>query len=319
MPNQPQIFRFVLFDGFSNLVLASAMEPLRDVKNRAPKADLTWVITTLNDAPVRSSSGLLISPDEVFSPSEKCDTLIFVSGYGVRNHASAKNLSLIRQAARQAKRVVGLDAGSWLMAAAGLLENHTATIHWHDFSAFQEAFPKVNVVNQRFVKSGQMMTCGGASTALDLILDLVREQFGAVAAFEASAMFVYDPELRERLGQNSGSFKGKSSPLLLAVSDLMADNIEIPLSLADICRETSTSLRTLNRLFVRELATTPGQYYLRIRLDRARNLAWETSLSVQEIAMRCGFSSSSSLSRAFSSRFNETISAMRATQFSGGT
>ncbi len=293
------------------MVLASAMEPLRDVKIRSVGATLEWQISTLNNAPVKSSSGLSIEPDTPLPVLERNHTVILVAGYGVRRLVNPEALLQIRLATRSAGTILGLDTAPWLMAATGLLDDHDATIHWQELDAFQEHFPAVNVTTQRFVKSGRMRTCGGASTALDLILDLIREKFGAAAAFDATTMFIYDPERQNKLRRGPGTLKHQGSPALLTAINVMAENIEHPLLLGRISQAASTSLRTLNRLFLDELGTSPGKYYQMLRLGRARDLALETDLSIEQIALRCGFTSAQSLSRSFSGTHNTSISSIR--------
>ena len=69
--------------------------------------------------------------------------------------------------------------------------------------------------------------------------------------------------------------------------------------------------RTLNRLFQKELGMTPGTYYRLFRLQTARHLAEETTLSQEQIALRCGFSSGVSLARAFGAAFGTSIKSLR--------
>lgn len=165
------MFEFLLFEGFSNMVLASALEPLRDVSLRGVEARLSWRITTLDGGPVRSSSGLTVTPDGTFDPAAGA-TLVLVAGYRTRDQLAPGALTRIRQAARTAPLVVATDTSPWILAATGLLDNHKATIHWQVFDAFQETFPRVEVSSARFVRSGKFLTCGGASTTLDIMLDL---------------------------------------------------------------------------------------------------------------------------------------------------
>jgi transcriptional regulator GlxA family with amidase domain len=308
MPNAaPHHFRFVLFDGFSNLVLASAMEPLRDVRTRMLGAAPSWSVETLSGQAVRSSSGLSISPSAAPDGPIAGQTTILVSGYGARIHATGATLSRIRQLAHRSDRMIGLDAGAWLMAAAGLLDGHDATLHWQEFDDFQEAFPRVNLSRKSYVISGRMMTCGGASSALDLILHLIKAQFGAVAAFDTSRMFLYDPDQPPR---REGPLR-HSPPALLRAINAMAETVEQPLSLPQICIRARTSERTLHRLFNQELNIAPGRYHQLLRLGRARDLATESKLSVAEIALRCGFSSAPALSRAFTMTFGTSIRKIR--------
>ena len=220
------MFEFLLFEGFSNMVLASALEPLRDVSLRGVKARLSWRISTLDGGAVRSSSGLTVTPDGAFDPAAGA-TLVLVAGYRTRDQLAPGALNRIRQAARAAPLVVATDTSPWILAATGLLDNHEATIHWHVFDAFQETFPRVEVSSAGFVRSGKFLTCGGASTTLDMMLDLIQNQFGAAAAFEASNMFLYDPNRQARGPQR---LRDRGSPKLLAALDTMANHIETPLT-----------------------------------------------------------------------------------------
>ncbi|WP_282608475.1 GlxA family transcriptional regulator [Pelagibius sp. Alg239-R121] len=301
MSSHPQsYFEFLLFDGFSNMVLANAMEPLRDVKLRSVGTGPDWVVSTLNGAPVKSSSGLQIAPDCVFDPARKGRRLVLVTGYHMRKWATPAVLAKLRKAARRAEMILALDTASWLLAEAGLLDGQVATIHWQEVDEFSEVFPKVRVSTARFVRSGLFLTCGGASTVLDLMLELIRDLYGPAAAFEASTMFVYDPERQNELHRGAKRLRDKGSPVLLSALDEIARNVEAPLSTFELAKRVSASERTLNRLFARELGITPGKYYRMFRLQHARYLAQETKMSIEQIALRCGFSSASSLSRSFS-------------------
>ena len=306
-PNHQFEFEFLLFEGFSNLVLSSAMEPLRDVKLRSISGGANWTTSTIDGNPVKSSSGLKISPDRAFSVDCSRRWLVLVAGYNVRRWVNAELSAKLRQAVRGAQLVIALDAAPWLLASAGLLDGRMATLHWQEMDAFEEAFPKVTLSTDRFVRSGPFLTCGGASTALDMMLDLIRELFGAAAAFEASTMFIYDPERQNELKRSTERLRFKGSQVLLDALNVMAENLEDPLSARDLAARVSTSERTLNRAFAQELQITPGKYYQMFRLKRARYLAMETELTLEQIALRCGFSSASSLSRSFRKEFGSHL------------
>jgi len=308
-------FEFLVFEGFSNLVLASAMEPLRDVSRRALGIGLTWRVSTLDGAPKKSSSGVQLSPDRAFDASRSGRRLVLVAGYHFRRHVTPDLRAALQRAARGAEAVLALDTAPWLLAAAGLLDGHKATLHWQERDAFAEAFPKVEVSAARFVRSGPFVTCGGASTALDMMLDLIRAQFGAAAAFEASAMFVYNPDRQSAPPQGGEGLRGKGGRLLRAALDVMAEHIEAPLSTPQLAQRVSTSERTLNRIFAQNLHVTPGKYYRMFRLRRAHQLAQDSDLSLEQIALRCGFSSASSLCRSFKQEYGCSMRQMARAEF----
>ncbi|WP_170479795.1 GlxA family transcriptional regulator [Ruegeria arenilitoris] len=304
-------FEFLLLEGFSNMVLASALEPLRDVRLRSTTADLDWEVTTLGGETIQSSSRLRVSPDRPFDPEVTSGTLVIAAGYHVREHITRQMVAKLRKAARKAKRVIALDTAAWLLAEAGVLDGHNATIHWQELDAFQEAFPNVSVSNARFVKSGNILTCGGASAALDLMLELIKELFGPAAAFDAYSMFLFDPARRQTATNVAKPLSDRGSPKLLEALNVIAENVEQPLTTFELARQVAISERSLNRVFSVELGMTPGKYYRLYRLQHARYLVQETRLSVEQIAMRCGFSGASSLGRSFLREFGKPIGALR--------
>jgi len=306
-PHSPPIFEFLLFEGFSNMVLASAMEPLRDVRMNAGQDVAGWRVTTLDGGPVRSSSGLQITPDGAFDEQLGNRSLVLVAGYHVRDQTAPALLTKLRVAARRAEQVLALDTAAWLLAEAGLLDGHTATIHWQELDAFAEAFPRTEVSTSRFVRSGPFLTCGGASTALDMMLGLIQDLYGSAAAFGASTMFVYDPSRQSEANRGAARLKQRGSPKILKAANLMVEHIETPLSTAALAKRVSLSERTLARAFQRELGMTPGKYYKMLRLQHARYLSEETQLSLEQIAHRCGFSCASSLGRSFTGLYGRNI------------
>ncbi|MDE1994559.1 MAG: helix-turn-helix domain-containing protein [Rhizobiaceae bacterium] len=299
---------FLIFDGFSNMVLASAIEPLRAARDYAGPETFTWRLLSADGGDVRSSSGMLLRCDGRLEDIGSLDMLFVVAGYGAREHSRSPVLKRLQQCGRQVGTLGALDCGAWLLAAAGLLRGYRATIHWQDLAQFAETHLDVEVTTDRFVLDRNRITAGGATTVVDLMLKLIGDHGGGALAFDVSSMFIYDARLRapEERGARSLSLATRAPQLLKAVAEMRA-NIEAPVHLDAVAAATATSSRTLARLFQRELGVGPGEYYQNLRLDVARSLAEETSLGAHEIAERTGFASAASLSRAFSRHFGSTL------------
>lgn len=92
---------------------------------------------------------------------------------------------------------------------------------------------------------------------------------------------------------------------------IMKDSIEEPVPAGLIAERLGISTRQPERLFGRYLNATPKHYFNEMRLNRARNLLVQTEQSVTEIAMACGFQSTSHFSRAFRSHFGRSPVAQR--------
>lgn len=302
---QPYSVQILLFPGFSNMVLACALEPLRAVRDLAPGA-VTWQVLTLSDAPVHSSSGLSLTPDGAWEEAGKCDLLIVVASYDYATQTGAVTNSALRKMSRRAGLTAGVDTGAWFMAAAGLLDKRRATVHWQTTAEFAETFPRVETTHARYEKDGTTWSAGGASATLDMMLELIEDRFGPGIAFDVSTLFVHDAS-RNEAGRGPGRLDARGSPALRATVTRMVETIETPLPLARLAREVGVSERSLTRMFSEELGMAPGKYYQSLRLARARDLAASGRVPLSEIALRTGFASAATLSRAFSAHFGQTL------------
>ncbi|PYE81361.1 GlxA family transcriptional regulator [Pseudoroseicyclus aestuarii] len=305
-PDAPTSISFAVFDGFSNMVLASAMEPLRAACAISGRPLFEWRVLTLGGAAVQSSSGLVLQADGALGDAAAADLLVVVAGYGARAQAAEPGLRFALQAAiRQAEIVAGLDMGPWLIAACGALDGRRATVHWQEVEAFAETFLEVEVVDESSAVDQGRWSAGSATSAMALILDLIRKAGGEVLAYDVSTLFVFDPA--ETRMPASGAV---SAPLHRALR-IMLRSIEEPLPLRQIAERAGVSPRTLERAFARELGVTAGRYYTTIRLSHAQNLAVETEIPLHLIAARCGFASAATLGRAFRAAYGQTLSEVR--------
>jgi transcriptional regulator GlxA family with amidase domain len=99
---------------------------------------------------------------------------------------------------------------------------------------------------------------------------------------------------------------GSSHPKLTQAVMLMEANIEEPLTTDEIAQHVCVSRRQLERIFKQYLARVPSQYYLELRLNRARKMLTQTSKSIIQIGLSCGFSSGPHFSSAYRNFFGVT-------------
>ena len=299
----------LLFEAFSNMLLACLLEPLRVVRDDTGAA-VRWTVLTHGDAPLKSSSGLTIAPDLPRAKAVPCDILILIGGDQFRADAVDPTLGHSLQLTRSAGCIIAADTGTWLLAAAGHLAGRRATLHWQLLSEFAESFPDVITTADRFARDGRYLTCGSASTGLDVILEEIAVRFGPAARFDAAAMFLNDPARSEAHRAPFGGALAHGQPTVRKIVNLMAAHVDQPLPLDRIAAETGTTLRTMARLFAAELGLPPGRYCQTLRLARARDLALHTNLPLGQIALSCGFSCASTLSRAFATVHGPSLRAV---------
>jgi len=290
----------LLFDRFSNHCLANVLEPLRAANDLSGHQVFDWNIVVLAGQGVHSSSGLRLEADAQLADM-RGDILMVMPSYGFLTHANVTSSRALRAAARRFDTLAGLDTGSWLLAQAGLLDGHRATIHWDELDRFSERFSEVDVQKEAVIYDRNRITCGGASTAFTLAMQLIEKQQGAALRLRVENLF--SGAYAQRPDRRGG--------ISARAVDLMRTNIEEPLPIAQLAQQLGRSQKHLERQTLARLGAAPQVIYRRIRLERARGLALETSISVAEIAVRCGYKDASAMTRAFRSEYGTTPQALR--------
>jgi AraC family transcriptional regulator len=86
---------------------------------------------------------------------------------------------------------------------------------------------------------------------------------------------------------------------LLQVLEYINDHLSQDIKLADLADLLGMSQFHFSHLFKQALGTSPYQYLLQQRIERAKQLLKQTDLSIMDIALECGFNSHSHLSKQF--------------------
>ena len=309
----PQRIGFLLMNQFSMIAFASAVEPLRAANRQANKILFEWVVASPDGHGSTASNGMLIQANTGIEALQKCQIVFVCAGVRVRENTDKSILNLIRRLDRNGAIIGAICTGTYVMAAAGLLDDRRCTIHWEHIDGLSEEFPKLDITNDLFEIDGNRVTCSGGTASLDMMLNLISHSHGTQLAAEISDQFIHDrirePTDRQRMELRSRI--GVSHPKLLAVVKTMEDNLEEPLPQTAIARKTGLSTRQLERLFRKYLDTTPTRYYLNLRLARSRHLLRQTSMSILSVALACGFVSASHFSKCYRECYERTPRAER--------
>jgi transcriptional regulator GlxA family with amidase domain len=313
-PNEvPLRIDFVLVPNFSLMAFASAVEPLRSANRMAGRTLYDWRLLSRDGLPVSASNGIEVNVGGSIANTERAPVVIVTSGIDVQSHEDERLFGYLRRVARQGSHIGALCTASHLLARAGLLDDRRCTIHWENIGGFTEEFPDIEVSSDLYEIDRDRFTCSGGTAALDMMLHLIARQHGQKLANEVSEQFIHDRirephdhqrmELRARLGV--------SHPKLIAVISDMESNLEEPLAQTDLADRAGLSTRQLERLFRKYLSATPTRYYLTLRLQRARQLLTQTSMSILSVALACGFVSASHFSKCYRECFGRTPRAER--------
>tara|TARA_Y100001970_G_scaffold213521_1_gene261003 strand:+ start:443 stop:1411 length:969 start_codon:yes stop_codon:yes gene_type:complete len=305
--NQNKISKisFLLIEEFSMIAFVSALEPLR-AANRISNANLfEWEILSIDNQKVFCSNGISIETQQLIEEKLQTDILFVCSGLNVKDRINKKLLGTLRKISRRGIGLGSLCTASYILAKAGLLSDKKATIHWENLSSTKEEFPDLFITNNLFEIDKEIYSSSGGTSSLDLMLHIISGNYGTSLAKNISDQLIHERirlpndfqrmDLRARLGV--------SHPKLLNAVSIMEENLEEPLSQKDLASKSNISLRQLERLFKKYISNTPNRFYLKLRLERARHLLMQTSMSILSVALASGFNSSSHFSKCYKIQF----------------
>ena len=303
-----EVISFFLVRDFPLMCFTSAVEPLRSANRLSGRALYAWDIISRDGEAVESSSGIQVLPHRAIGDAENLETLFAIAGLAAETYADKQVFGWLRKLGRQGCRLGAISTGSYILAHAGLLDGYRCTIHWENLAGFQEEFPKLDVTPELFEVDRKRMTCSGGIAALDLMLSLIGRDHGRELATAVAEQFIHE-RIRDQHDTQRMALRnrlGISHPKLLKVIALMEENLEEPLSRAQLARQARLSTRQLERLFRKYLSRTPTRYYLELRLHKARRLLRQTAMSVLDVALACGFVSASHFSKCYREFFHKS-------------
>lgn len=255
-------------------------------------------------APFASSSGLTITPHRSLSQVRgPIDTLLIVGGNGAREAVQRPALlDWVRRAAKRSRRVTSVCSGSFVLAAAGLLDGHRATTHWSRCDLLARLFPKVTVdADAIYVRDGKLWTSAGVTAGMDLALALVEDDVGRDVALNVArhlVLFVRRPGGQSQFSAQLSSQIAERAPLR-ELQGWISDHVSEDLSVTALAQRVGMSPRNFARAFVTEVGTTPAVYVERARIEVARRLLETTRMDLTAIASGAGFGTVETLRRTF--------------------
>lgn len=312
----PEPVHFLVAPGFSMLGLFSAAEPLR-VANQFQKDLFSIHFISEDGLSVRASNGMDFQVECSVHDIAQPSVFFVCTGFDPDCICVSKLLARLRTMALASTILGGIDTGSVVLARAGLLKNYRATVHWEHSAAFKEDFLDVQVTGSLFEIDHNRFTSSGGTSSIDLMLQLISLKYGNKLAVGVSEQLNHE-RIREPHDDQRMPFGLRLQvhhPKLIKIVELMENNLNEPLVVEQLAEKVSMSSRQLTRVFRQNLHVSPGRFYLKLRLEKARQLLRQTSMSVLDIALNCGFLSNASLTKSYKSFFGHTPSQEREAAF----
>jgi transcriptional regulator GlxA family with amidase domain len=249
--------------------------------------------------PVATTVGADLAPSRGLDGLRGAD-LVVVSATREREFAGGV-LDAVREAAAAGSTMLSICSGSFVLGAAGLLDDRRCTTHWMHADELGERFPRAKVdPDVLFVDDGNLITSAGTAAGIDACLHLVRRELGSAAVNVIARRMVVPPQ------RDGGQRQFVQQPIPICRSDGLApvldwvlEHLEVEHSVSDLARRARMSDRSFARRFVAETGTTPHKWLTLQRVLRAQRLLEDTDLGIDEVAERCGFGSGALLRHHF--------------------
>ena len=280
---------------------------------------------TLDGRPVQTSGDLRVEVDHGPELLARAGTVVIPASLTVqqaieRNGVLPTEIAEALAQVRPGTRMVSLCTGAYVLAAAGLLDGRPATTHWLHTEALGRLFPLVRLdTDALFVDDGDVLTSGGVAAGIDLCLHIIRRDHGSGVANRASRQCVVPP--RRDGGQAQYVDLAAPDPAETGTAPARAyaqDHLGEPLSLSMLAALCDMSTRTFTRRFREETGLSPGQWLVRRRAARARELLEQTDLTVDRVAAEVGFGTAASMRRLLHDTLGVSPTAYRRTFRQGG-
>ena len=267
-----------------------------------PELGVPWyrfLICADESRPVRTSAGIVLTTPYSFEHVDQADTIIVPGSRPGIVPVSEALLDTLRRSYQRGARIITLCTGTFLLAAAGLLDGRCVTTHWAWAAELAERYPRIQVDPHRlYIDDGQILTSAGTAAAIDLSLHVVRQDYGAEIAAAIARRMVVPPH------RDGGQAQYIETPLLSAPDNgepfgatlaWIAAHLHEDLSVEQMAARAVMSPRTFARHFRATLGTTPYQWLLQQRIVLAQRLLETTNETIQRVATCCGFSSAATL------------------------
>ena len=259
----------------------------------------------------RTSSGIVLAGGRrLAAVTGQIDTLFVVGGLGTKEAMFDERLLVqVRRLARRSRRVASVCTGTFVLAAAGLLDGRRVTTHWGYGDILAGAFPSIAVdLAPLYIQDGNIYTSAGVTSGLDLTLALIEDDHGPTLARNVArelVAYLHRPANQAQISM----FLSAPPPGDRLVRDLLghiAAHLTEDLTSSALAARAGVSERHLTRLFSAHLGTTPARAVRAVRTEAAAHLVRGSQLSLAAIARRCGLRSAETLRQAFLDHYGVT-------------
>ena len=280
----------IVADGFVLTEFAGVVDTLRLANRVSALPVFEWFYRSVSGGPVASSSEAVVQTDP-FEDRPEADYLFVIGNADPDCPALALQKEIDRYTNRQATVFLLAEAASRFIKDSGdKIASHTT--HWENTELFHERGSMIETGHAIAAQDGGIVTCAGMGTTYDVTLSMIGQHVSPATKMAVANILLHDKIRDYSTAQPFSGAKGTvtGDRELDHCIKIMQANIEDPLPIGELVKVLNLSNRSLERKFRLHLNTTPNRFYRELRLTKANNLLLNTTMSVRDVGLACGFS-----------------------------
>ena len=269
-----------------------------------PELDVAWydfAVCAAERGPIRATGGIAVQVPHSLRLLDRADTIVIPGWRDPNETPPPALLRKLRDAHDRGARLCSICSGVFVLAAAGVMRGKRATTHWKYADLLASRHPEIVVEpNALYVDEGQILTSAGSAAGLDMLVHLVRKDFGPKVANQVAQRLVIPPHREGGQAQFvprpvAADERGRLARLL----DWIRAHLAAEHTIESLAAHVSMSPRTLQREFKASTGLSPYAWLVRERIERAKDLLESSRLPAKQIAERVGMGSAESLRHHF--------------------
>jgi len=275
---------------------------------------MSFAVCATERGPIRAMGGIEVRVPHSLRMLDSADTIV-IPGWRDANEAPPEALlRKLRAAYDRGARLCSICSGVFVLAAAGVLHGKRATTHWKYAELLAARHPDIVVEpNALYVDEGQVLTSAGSAAGLDMLVHLVRKDFGPKIANQVAQRLVIPPHREGGQAQFvprpvATDERGRLARLL----DWIRGHLAAEHTIESLAAHASMSPRTLQREFKASTGLSPYAWIVRERIERAKELLEGSRLPTEQIAERVGIGSPQVLRHHFRAQVGTSPAQYRA-------
>lgn len=250
---------------------------------------------------LRAHGGMTVTADGGADLLQFADMIVVPGWKGPDTPVPPELADTLRAAHGRGARLVSICSGAFVLAATGLLDGKPVTTHWRYAEALQQRFPRIAVDAAALYRGeDNIFTSAGSAAGIDLMVELVRQDFGPEAANSVARRIVMPAH------RSGGQAQFLERPVqirpdrtIAPVLDTVRSSLHEDWTIARMARHAAMSRRTFERRFHEATGQNPGEWLIGERVEAAKELLSTSANPVEDVAQAVGFGSAHVLRHHF--------------------